>query len=125
MNQQDAIERIEAMRMDGNTTNNAAVDLCVHDIQAYGWRDWLMWDMHDVTSMFSEMTDVAVEELILTINSKQAGQVLIDEVLGAEQDRIDVLEESKKLAMASAQMFKVLVKYVSIHEYMKLFTHGE
>ena len=111
--------------MDGDTTNNAAVDLCVHAIQAYGWRDWLMWDMHDVTSMFSEMTDDAVEELILTINSKQAGQVLIDEVLGAEQDRIDVLEESKKLAMASAQMFKVLVKYVSIHEYMKLFTHGE
>ena len=113
------------MRMDGNTTNNAAVDLCVHDIQAYGWREWLMWDAVDVANMFSEMTDDAVEELVLTISSKQAGQVLIEEVLGAEQDRIDVLEESKKLAVASAQMFKVLVKYVSIHEYMKLFTHGE
>ena len=30
----------------------------------------------------------------------------------------------KKLAMASARMFKVLVKYIAIHEYMKLSLHA-
>jgi hypothetical protein len=78
----------------------------------------------DVATTFSEMTDDAVTDLVEEINSKQAGQVLIDEVLGVEQDRIDTLETSKKLALASARMFKVLVKYIAIHEYMKLSLHA-
>ncbi len=110
--------------MDGNKTNNAAIDLCLHDIRAEGFDDWLAWDSLDVATTFSEMTDDAVGDLIEEINSKQAGQVLIDEVLGVEQDRIDTLETSKRLALASARMFKVLVKYISIHEYMKLSLHA-
>ncbi len=124
MTQEEALIRIEAMRMDGNKTNNAAIDLCLHDIRAEGFDDWLAWDSLDVATTFSEMTDDAVGDLIEEINSKQAGQVLIDEVLGVEQDRIDTLETSKRLALASARMFKVLVKYISIHEYMKLSLHA-
>ena len=124
MTQEEALIRIEAMRMEGNKTNNAAIDLCLHDIRAEGFDDWLAWDSLDVATTFSEMTDDAVGDLIEEINSKQAGQVLIDEVLGVEQDRIDTLETSKRLALASARMFKVLVKYISIHEYMKLSLHA-
>tara|TARA_R100000388_G_C7204396_1_gene140219 strand:+ start:323 stop:703 length:381 start_codon:yes stop_codon:yes gene_type:complete len=124
MTQEEALIRIEAMRAEGNKTKNAAIDLCLHDIQAEGLEDWLQWDSLDVATTFSEMTDDAVTDLIEEINSKQAGQVLIDEVLGVEQDRIDTLETSKKLAMASARMFKVLVKYIAIHEYMKLSLHA-
>ena len=124
MTQEEALIRIEAMRTEGNKTKNAAIDLCLHDIQAEGLEDWLQWDSLDVATTFSEMTDDAVTDLIEEINSKQAGQVMIDEVLGVEQDRIDTLETSKKLALASARMFKVLVKYIAIHEYMKLSLHA-
>jgi hypothetical protein len=119
--QTEVLQKVESLRRDGNKTNNCAVDLCLNDINTYGYGDWLLWDSLDVASMFSEMTDDAVKDLLDEINSQQAGQTLIDEVLGVEQDRIDTLEESKKLALASSQMFKVLVKYVSIHEYLKLF----
>ena len=120
MTQEEALIRIEGMRMEGNKTNNAAIELCIHDIQAEGLDDWLQWDSLDVASTFAEMTADAVNDLIEEINSKQAGEVLIDEVLGVDQDRIETLETSKRLAIASARMFNVLVKYISIHEYLKL-----
>ena len=112
--------RIEGMRMEGNNTNNAAIDLCLHDIQAEGFEYWLRWNSLDVANTFAETTADAVNDLVEEINSKQAGEVLIDEVLGVAQDRIETLETSKRLAIASARMFKVLVKYISIHEYFKL-----
>ena len=113
------------MRAEGNKTKNAAIDLCLHDIQAEGLDNWLQWDSLDVATTFSEMTDDAVTDLIEAINYKQAGLGLIEEVLGVEQDRRDTLETSKRLAMASARMFKVLVKYIAIHEYMKLSIHAQ
>jgi len=123
MTQEEALMRIEAMRAEGDKTKNAAIDLCLHDIQAEGFDDWLRWDSLDVACTFAEMTADAVNDLIEEINSKQAGEVLIDEVLGVAQDRIETLETSKRLALASARMFKVLVKYISIHEYLKLSLH--
>ena len=123
MTQEEALMRIEAMRAEGDKTKNAAIDLCLHDIQAEGFDDWLRWDSLDVACTFAEMTADAVNDLIEEINSKQAGEVLIDEVLGVTQDRIETLETSKRLALASARMFKVLVKYISIHEYLKLSLH--
>ena len=123
MTQEEALIRIEGMRMEGNKTNNAAIDLCLHDIQAEGFDNWLRWDSLDVASTFAEMTADAVNDLVEDINSKQAGEVLIDEVLGVAQDRVETLETSKRLALASARMFKVLVKYISIHEYLKLSLH--
>ena len=120
MTQEEALIRIEGMRMEGNKTKNAAIDLCLHDIQAEGFDNWLRWDSLDVANTFAETASDAVNDLIEDINSKQAGEVLIDEVLGVGQDRIETLETSKILALASARMFKVLVKYISIHEYLKL-----
>ena len=120
MEQEKIIEYIEGLRIDGNTTNNAAVDLCLHDVIDAGWEDWLLWSSVDIAVVFSEMTDDAVRDLVDTINSNQAGQALIDEVLGEDEDGFDAVAESKKLAIASAKMFRVLRKYCSIHEALKL-----
>lgn len=66
------------------------------------------------------MLDDSVNELIDEIDSQQAGEFLIDELLGSDQDRIDTLKESKKVALASIKMINVMTKYYSIHEFIKI-----
>ena len=98
MTDKEALSWVNAMRLDNNDSTNCAADLCVHDIEAYGLKDWILID---------------------EIDSQQAGEVLIDELLESEQERIDTLYESKKIALASTKMMNVLTKYHSIHEFIK------
>jgi hypothetical protein len=50
------------------------------------------------------------------VNARQTGQILLQSVPGVVQEQIDVLEEAKKLALASSEIFKVFIKYLSIRE---------
>tara|TARA_R110002050_G_C8910601_1_gene510748 strand:+ start:1067 stop:1456 length:390 start_codon:yes stop_codon:yes gene_type:complete len=119
MTDKEALSWVNAMRLDNNDSTNCAADLCVHDIEAYGLKDWILWDPIDISKIFSEILNDSVKDLIDEIDSQQAGEVLIDELLESEQERIDTLYESKKIALASTKMMNVLTKYHSIHEFIK------
>ena len=71
------------------------------------------------------MTHDSVKQMIDEIDAKQAGEVLIDEILGSDQERLDILEESKKLAITTTKMLDVLTKYHSIHEFIKTIKDEE
>jgi len=118
--EKEALMIIDSMRLINNQSTNCAIDLCVHDIEAYGLDEWVLLDPIDISKMFSEMLDDSVNELIDEIDSQQAGEFLIDELLGSDQDRIDTLKESKKVALASIKMINVMTKYYSIHEFIKI-----
>lgn len=120
MTEKEAIIWVESMRLKDNDTTNCAVDLCVHDIETHGLRDWLKWDPIDIAKIFAGMCEDSVTHIIDEIESQRAGEALIDEMLGGQQhDSIDVFKESKKLAIASVRMLQVLTKYHSIHEFIK------
>ncbi len=120
MQQEKILEKIESLRRDGGENNNAAVDLCLQDVVEAGWEHWLLWNSVDVAAVFQEIADHAVRDMVETVSSNQAGQALINEVLGEGDDGFDAVTESKKLAIASAKMFRVLCQYCSIHEILKV-----
>jgi hypothetical protein len=119
MTKKQAIKWVKSMRLQQGDATNCAVDLCIYDIEMHGLNDWLGWDPIDISKMFAEMTRDSVKQMIDEIDSKQAGESLIDELLGSDQERLDILEESKKLATTTTKMLEVLTKYHSIHEFIK------
>tara|TARA_R110001583_G_scaffold9030_1_gene42647 strand:- start:5227 stop:5619 length:393 start_codon:yes stop_codon:yes gene_type:complete len=121
MTDKDALVWVRSMRLKDDSMTDCAVDLCIHDIENYGLINWLRWTPIGISKMFLEMAESSVEELVAEIESQQIGEILIDEVLNVEQDeRVNTLEESKKLSLSSVKMFKVLHKYHKIHEFIKI-----
>ena len=125
MTDKQAITWVKSMKLQQSDATNCAIDLCVYDIEMHGLDDWLHWDPVDISKMFSEMTHDSVKQMIDEIDAKQAGEVLIDEILGSDQERLDILEESKKLAITTTKMLDVLTKYHSIHEFIKTIKDEE
>ena len=83
-----------------------AVDLCVADISILG--------VLSLRKVFEIPTIHTRHAVNLQVN--QAGQNLLQSVPGVVQEQLDVLEEAKNLALASSEVFKVFIKYLSIRE---------
>ena len=110
MTEKEALAWVKSMRLKDDPMSDCAVDLCVHDIENYGLINWLRWTPIGISKIFLEMAEDSIGELVTEIESQQVGEYLIDEVL----------EESKKLALASTKMFRVLHRYHRIHEFIKI-----
>jgi|TARA_Y100001938_G_C8069564_1_gene422290 hypothetical protein len=121
MTEKQALAWVRSMRLKDDPMSDCAVDLCVHDIENYGLKNWLRWTPIGIAKIFLEMAEDSVGELVDEIESQQVGEYLIDEVLGVDQnERVNTLEESKKLALSSIKMFRVLHRYHRIHEFIKI-----
>jgi|TARA_R100000234_G_C4975545_1_gene168272 hypothetical protein len=119
MTQEEALSWVKAMTLKTGDTTNCAVDLCVYDIEMHGLDDWLTWDPMDISKIFSELTHDSVQRMIDEIEAQQAGEAIIEELLNVDQERLNMFEESKKVAKASAKMLDVLTKYYAIHGFIK------
>ena len=114
--QAEFIKCIQSFKIAGDRINNCAVDLCVADISILGYKHWMGLPPKGVAEIFYHNSSKACSEFVDQVKARQAGQNLLQSVPGVVQEQLDVLEEAKNLALASSEVFKVFIKYLSIRE---------
>jgi len=126
MTNEQAIRDIKAFTFQDSPQVLCAVDLCIHDVEAFSVEDWVTWTNGNIIKLFYDMAAEMTEDLIDVIESNMVGEELIDNTIGGEQtERIDALREAKRVVKGPVEMFLVLRHYIIIHEHIKKIEEDE
>jgi len=130
MTETQAIEYIRNIISDTKGSDYAAVtdcagSLCIIDISNFGLEDWLSWTPEEVVSLFTEVMDSTMTELLDEFKSNYAGEQLIDELLGSDQtQRVDHDRAVNGVKDGAVKMMQSLRMYLKIKRDISCFIHN-
>ena len=130
MTETQAIEYIRNIISDTKGSDYEAVtdcagSLCIIDISNFGLEDWLSWTPEEVVSLFTEVMDSTMTELLDEFKSNYAGEQLIDELLGSDQtQRVDHDRAVNGVKDGAVKMMQSLRMYLKIKRDISCFIHN-
>ncbi len=130
MTETQAIEYIRNIINDSKDTDyedvtDCAGSLCIIDIANFGLEDWLSWTPEEIVSLFTEVMDSTMTELLDELKSNYAGEQLIDELLGSEQShRVDCDRTVNAVKDGAVKMMESLRMYLKIKRDISCFIHN-
>ena len=130
MTETQAIEYIRNIISDTKGSDYEAVtdcagSLCIIDISNFGLEDWLSWTPEEVVSLFTEVMDSTMTELLDEFKSNYAGEQLIDELLGSDQaQRVDHDRAVNGVKDGAVKMMQTLRMYLKIKRDISCFIHN-
>ena len=121
MTNNDAIKTIiRYSTTDDNPANECAVNMCLIDVASYGVDEWVTWSHTSVIDIFRTTATEVLDEIMTEVESKSAGEDIIDELLGSYQaERIDYKRALTGMKEGSIRYFEALTIYTEIHDEVK------
>ena len=94
--------------------------MCLVDVSSYGVDEWVTWSNQSVMEIFRNTADEVLSDIMNEVESRSAGEDIIDELLGtAQTERIDYKQALVGMKEGSLRYFKALSIYTKIHENVK------
>jgi hypothetical protein len=120
MTNNEAIKTIISYNTTDSLANECAVSMCLIDVASYGVDEWVTWSSQTVIEIFRNTADEVLDEIMDEVESRSAGEDIIDELLGtAQTERIDYKQALVGMKEGSIRYFKALALYTEIHEDVK------
>tara|TARA_R100000734_G_scaffold13127_1_gene9716 strand:- start:790 stop:1182 length:393 start_codon:yes stop_codon:yes gene_type:complete len=130
MTETQAIEYIREIISDTKGSDyeditDCAGSLCIIDISNFGLEDWLSWTPEEIVTLFIEVMDSTMTELLDELKSNYAGEQLIDELLGSDQtQRVDHDRAVNGVKDGAVKMMQTLRMYLKIKRDISCFIHN-
>ena len=110
---------------DYEDVTDCAGSLCIIDIANFGLEDWLSWTPEEIVTLFIEVMDSTMTELLDELKSNYAGEQLIDELLGSDQEqRVDHDRAVNAVKDGAVKMMESLRMYLEIKREISCFIHN-
>tara|TARA_R100000805_G_scaffold7425_1_gene8966 strand:+ start:200 stop:592 length:393 start_codon:yes stop_codon:yes gene_type:complete len=110
---------------DYEDVTDCAGSLCIIDIANFGLEDWLSWTPEEIVTLFTEVMDSTMTELLDELKSNYAGEQLIDELLGSDQaQRVDHDRAVNAVKDGAVKMMESLRMYLEIKREISCFIHN-
>jgi len=110
---------------DYEDVTDCAGSLCIIDIANFGLEDWLSWTSEEIVTLFTEVMDSTMTELLDELKSNYAGEQLIDELLGSDQaQRVDHDRAVNAVKDGAVKMMESLRMYLEIKREISCFIHN-
>ena len=110
---------------DYEDVTDCAGSLCIIDIANFGLEDWLSWTSEEIVTLFTEVMDSTMTELLDELKANYAGEQLIDELLGADQEqRVDHDRAVNAVTDGAVKMMQTLRMYLKIKRDISCFIHN-
>ena len=94
---------------------DCASNLVIIDLNKFGYNTWKTWNESEITDIFLEVFNEAMDEILDTIDSYSAGEDLIDEVLGAKQTyTVDHAKSARLMKECGLKMMSTMGMYMKI-----------
>jgi hypothetical protein len=120
MTNNDAIKTVISYNTSDSPANECAVSMCLIDVASYGVDDWVTWSNQSVIEIFRNTAEEVLDEIMTEVESRSAGEDIIDEILGtAQTERIDYKQALVGMKEGSVRYFNALAIYAKIHEDVK------
>ena len=120
MKNNEAIKTIIKYQVDECLVTECAVNMCLIDVTTYGVDQWVTWPSVVVVDIFRNTADDLLGEIMNEVESRSAGEDIIDEMLGTIQaERIDYKKALTGMKDGAIRYFDALSLYVEIHEKVK------
>ena len=104
---------------------DCAGSLCIIDVTSFGLEDWLSWTPEEIVTLFTEVMDSTMTELLDELKSNHAGEQLIDELLGSDQaQRVDQDRAINGVKEGAVKMMDSLRMYLKIKRDISCFIHN-
>jgi len=130
MTETQAIKYIRDIINDSKDTDyedvtDCAGSLCIIDIANFGLEDWLLWTPEEIVTLFTEVMDSTMTELLDELKSNYVGEQLIDELLGSNQtQRVDHDRAVNGVKDGAVKMMQSLRMYLKIKRDISCFIHN-
>ena len=120
MTNNEAIKTIISYNTTDSLADECAVSMCLIDVASYGVDEWVTWSSQTVTDIFRNTAEEVLSEIMSEVESRSAGEDIIDEMLGSVQtERIDYKKALTGMKDGAIRYFDALSLYVEIHEKVK------
>jgi len=120
MTNTEALEIINTYNLRESPEITCAVDLCKIDVHEYGVDEWVTWGAEDAVVIFSQIAEETLDDIMEQIIARNAGERLIDEMLGAQQtERINYMKALGGMRDGVVKLFGSLLTYIEILERIK------
>jgi len=120
MTNNEAIKTILVYQADDCIVTECAVNMCLIDVTTYGVDMWATWSPIVVVDIFRKTAEEVLVEIMDEVESRSAGEDIIDEMLGSIQtERIDYKKALTGMKDGAIRYFDALSLYVEIHEEVK------
>ena len=121
MTNNDAIKTIISYQTDDDDAGTeCAVNMCLIDVTTYGVDEWVTWSTMTTIDIFRSTAEEVLSDIMNEVESKSAGEDIIDELLGSKQiERIDYKRALFGMKEGAVKYFDSLALYVEIHDEVK------
>ena len=100
--------------------SECAINMCLIDVATYGIDHWVSFSPVLVVNIFRATALEVLDEIMDEVESRSAGEDIIDEMLGTTQtERIDYKKALIGMKEGSIRYFDALSLYMEIHEEVK------
>ena len=116
MTNNEAITTIISYQKEDDPVSDCAVNMCLIDVATYGVDEWITWSTVSVMEIFRSTAEAVLDDIMSEVESKSAGEDIIDELLGTTQtERIDYKRALIGMKTGSLMYFEALILYTEIH----------
>ena len=116
MTNSKAITTIISYQVEDDPVSDCAVNMCLIDVATYGVDEWITWSGLSVMEIFRSTADAVLEDIMNEVESKSAGEDIIDELLNtAQAERIDYKRALVSMRSGAIMYFEALILYTEIH----------
>ena len=120
MTNKEAVEIIMIYEADECLASECAINMCLIDVATYGVDHWVSFSPVLVVDIFRTTAEEVLGEIMDEVESRSAGEGIIDEMLGTTQtERIDYKQALIGMKEGSIRYFDALSLYMEIHEEVK------
>ena len=120
MTNNEAIKIIIKYEADECLVSECAVNMCLIDVATHGINQWVTWSPVLVVDIFRRTAEEVLDEIMDEVESRSAGENIIDEILVSVQtERINYKEALIGMKEGAVRYFDALSLYTEIHEEVK------